>query len=322
MKYEPLTIDRSVLIETLERQYALTGARLDFVPLGEVACSYIVHTQHGERYFLKLYTDTRAGRLFSGRLDFYLPLCQRLKNEGIVERLPCAVATVQGNLKTQLDSGDTLVLFDFINGPNVGCDTPMPDALFAQLGALFGRLHARGGACVNEGGRAETYEVPFAAGLGRVDLMQGFFAADGSLTPAANSLYQSKADTVLTEQQVLDNAINFAAYGGSTEAVAFLVEKGANPSGYAGHWWPWDWGSTPLHKAVDSQDVEMIRFLVEKGADPTVKDLRWKESAPQWATYYDDGKEVLKLLNELEAAYIKEHPPEAETVERLPEDAH
>lgn len=160
MKYEPPTVDRLALIETLERQYALTGARLDFVPLGEVACSYIVHAQSGERYFLKLYTDTRAGRL-----DFYLPLCQRLKSEDVVERLPCAVATVRGELKVVLDSGDTLVLFDFINGPNVGCETPMPDELFAQLGALFGRLHARGGACVNEGGRAETYEVPFADGL-------------------------------------------------------------------------------------------------------------------------------------------------------------
>jgi quinoprotein glucose dehydrogenase len=167
-----------------------------------------------------------------------------------------------------------------------------------------------------------SVDLRFAAGLGRVDLMEGFFAADGRLTPAANSLYQSDPDTVLTEQQILDNAINFAAYGGSTEAVAFLIEKGANPSGYAGHWWSWDWGSTPLHKAVDSQDVEMIRFLVEKGADPTVKDLRWKESAPQWATYYDDGEEVLTVLREVEAAYIKEHPLEAETGERLPEDAH
>ena len=66
----------------------------------------------------------------------------------------------------------------------------------------------------------------------------------------------------------------------------------------------------------------MIRFLVEKGADQTVKDLRWKESAPQWATYYDDGEEVLTVLREVEAAYIKEHPLEAETGERLPEDAH
>jgi len=64
-------------------EYEIAVQRLDFVPLGEVACSYIVHSREGVRYFLKLYTDTRAGRL-----DFYLPLCQRLRQEGIVERLP------------------------------------------------------------------------------------------------------------------------------------------------------------------------------------------------------------------------------------------
>jgi len=165
MKYESPTIHRPILIETLERECDLIIEGLDLVPLGEVACSYIAYAQNGTRYFLKLYTDTRAGRLFSSRLDFYLPLCQQLKKEGVVERLPCAVATVRGKLKVRLASGDTLVLFDFIDGPNVGCEAPMPDELFAQLAALSGRFHARGAALVNESGRAETYEVPFADGM-------------------------------------------------------------------------------------------------------------------------------------------------------------
>ena len=165
MKYESPTIHRLVLIETLAREYALPIECLDFVPLGEVACSYIVHAQSGARYFLKLYTDTRVGRLFSSRLDFYLPLCQQLKKEGIVERLPCAVTTVRRKLKVQLASGDTLVLFNFIDGPNVGCEAPMSDELFAQLAALFGRFHTRSAALVDESGRVEKYEVPFVDGM-------------------------------------------------------------------------------------------------------------------------------------------------------------
>lgn len=188
MKYEPPTIDRSILIKTLEHQYALQIDRLDFVPLGEVACSYIVHAQNSEHYFLKLYTDTRAGRLFSARLDFYLPLCRRLKEEGVVERLPCAVATVHGELKIQLSSGDTLVLFDFIAGANVGCEAPMPDELFAQLGALFGRLHARGVACVNDQSRAETYEVPFADGMKKA--FADFSSVDQRARPGRVALRQ------------------------------------------------------------------------------------------------------------------------------------
>jgi Ser/Thr protein kinase RdoA (MazF antagonist) len=165
MKYEPPTINRTLLIETLGREYDLIIECLDFVPLGEVACSYIVYVKNGERYFLKLYTDTRAGRIFSSRLNFYLPLCQQLKKEGVVERLPCAVATVRGELKIQLASGDTLVLFDFIDGPNVGCEAPMSDELFAQLAALFGRFHVHGATLVHESGRVEKYEVPFADGM-------------------------------------------------------------------------------------------------------------------------------------------------------------
>ncbi len=204
MKYEPPSIDRSVLIETLARHYALSIARLDFVPLGEVACSYIVHVQDGARYFLKLYTDTRAGRLFARRLDSYLPLCRRLKNEGVVERLPCAVATVEGGLKTQLDNGDTLVLFDFIDGLNVGCEEPMSDELFAQLGALFGRLHARGAALVRREDRAEQYQVPFAGSLKKA--FADLNALDSQARPgriALRDLLVPHADEVLGYLQQL-----------------------------------------------------------------------------------------------------------------------
>ena len=47
-------------------------------------------------------------------------------------------------------------------------------------------------------------------------------------------------------------------------------------------------GSTALHKAVDTEDVELIRYLLEKGASTTIGDARWSETAYDWAGYYDN----------------------------------
>jgi quinoprotein glucose dehydrogenase len=152
-----------------------------------------------------------------------------------------------------------------------------------------------------------TLDLRFAAGLGRADLMESFFD-DAGLTVQANSMYRPDPDTVLTQQQILDEALNFAAYSGSKEAVTYLIDQGADPNGLAGFWWDWDAGSTSLHKAVNSADIEMIRFLLDKGANPTVADVRWGETAYQWSNYYDD-KAVQQILKEAEEAYRREHPP-------------
>ena len=77
-------------------------------------------------------------------------------------------------------------------------------------------------------------------------------------------------------------------YSGGREAIDFLLEKGANIDALVGFFWEWDWGSTALHKAVDTEDVELIRYLLEKGASTTIGDARWGETPYDWAGYYDN----------------------------------
>ena len=130
-------------------------------------------------------------------------------------------------------------------------------------------------------------DLRFAAGLNRTDLMASFFK-DSVPTPEANRLYRANPDTVLTGQQVVDEALHYAVYSGGREAIDFLLERGANIDALVGFFWEWDWGSTALHKAVDTEDVELIRYLLEKGADTTIGDARWGETAYDWAGYYDN----------------------------------
>lgn len=75
-------------------------------------------------------------------------------------------------------------------------------------------------------------------------------------------------------------------YSGGQEAIDFLLERGANIDALVGGFWRWDWGSTALHKAVDTEDVELIRYLLERGANMTIGDARWGETPYDWAGYY------------------------------------
>ena len=201
------------------------------------------------------------------------------------------------------DKRDSLITLLLDNGadPNHNKGKMLWDALVGRDKDLANTLAEKG---------AKT-DLRFAAGLGRIDQMQTFFDAEGKLTPEANSLYRTNPDTVLSEQQILDEALNFAVYSGYQEAVVFMLEKGADPSGFAGYWWGWDWNSTPMHKAVDSADVEMLRLLYKHGADPTIKEERWHETAYEWSTYYDN-KEVQDALKEIEEEYRREYPAAAE----------
>ena len=143
-----------------------------------------------------------------------------------------------------------------------------------------------------------SVDLRFAAALNRTDLLAGFFK-DGAPTPEANRLYRANPDTILTDQQVVDEALHYAVYNSGREAIDFLLERGANIDALVGGFWPWDWGSTALHKAVDTEDVELIRYLLEKGADTTIGDARWSETPYDWAGYYgnDAMREVLKAAS-------------------------
>ena len=143
-----------------------------------------------------------------------------------------------------------------------------------------------------------TVDLRFAAGVNRVDLMAEFFDSAGQLKEDIGHLYHPDPDTVLASEQIVVEALNFAAYSGALEAAEFLLDRGADIDGLAGGFNRYDRGSTPLHKTVMADQLEMARLLLARGADPLVGDRRFDITPYEWSNYLDTSKALDELLKE------------------------
>lgn len=122
-----------------------------------------------------------------------------------------------------------------------------------------------------------------AAELGRLDLMAGYFAEDGSLLPQAGPVRFPFGNESTKDQDVLDQAFLLALKNGQFEAAALLLEKGADingiPPGNHEH-------CTPLHQAVYKNDSAMVDWLLARGAVATIEDPRFNATAVGWAEHF------------------------------------
>ena len=139
-------------------------------------------------------------------------------------------------------------------------------------------------------------DLRFAAGVNRVDLMAEFFDSEGRLKEGISHLYHPDSDTVLTAEQIMVEALNFAAYSGALEAAEFLLDRGADVNGLAGGFSRYDRGSTPLHKTVMADRLAIARLLLTRGADPLVGDRRFGMTPYEWSNYLDTSKALDELL--------------------------
>lgn len=173
-----------------------------------------------------------------------------------------------------------------------------------------------------------------AAGLGRIDIMAELFDANGKLQPEAGSHrefhrphsgfppWRPRDDS----QEILDEALNYAARAGRIEAMAFLRSRGADldsapyqatPLAQAvlnGHLdainWLLDHGAninkksgygepvsaTPLHFAVAwGGQLEAAKLLVVRGADLTIREDNYNALASGWANHFGH-KEIETFL--------------------------
>jgi len=239
--------------------------------------------------------------------------------------------------------------------------TPLHQAAYANAGVLVERL-LRAGADVGreaygEGGTSlavalfwghrEATEplaaravVPgnlrVAAGLGRLDLIRGCFAADGALTEEAGSgrgFYRPHTGfpawrPSAARQEVLDEALVWAAKADRVEALPELVARGAdvNADPYRGTplaWsaangrlatvrWLLDHGAaidlpgtfggpghgervTALHLAAQSDQVEVVRLLLDRGANPGLTDALYGGTPAGWAEHCGASKALAVL---------------------------
>jgi quinoprotein glucose dehydrogenase len=145
-------------------------------------------------------------------------------------------------------------------------------------------------------------DLPFAAALGLVDEMAGFFGEDGELLPSANTQYRPYTSGGVSDQDILDMALGYAAYGGQRSAVDWLLERGADidamPQGFFRGFAAQGGGIAAIHKAVYANDVDMIRHLAARGADLLLLDGNFGGPPIGWANILS-REEATAVLQEL-----------------------
>lgn len=174
--------------------------------------------------------------------------------------------------------------------------SPLEEALYWNSRNVLALLLERG---------ARVQNLRIAAGLGRTDLIENCFNADGSLKPEAGQINwpwgeletiansnhnpagkKSLSDRVNSwlqdRQGIIDNAFVYACMHGHIEAAKLLLDKGAQinviPGGF-------DYAGTGLHYAALNGHRPMVEFLLAQGADRNIKDTKVGGAAANWAEY-------------------------------------
>ena len=177
-----------------------------------------------------------------------------------------------------------------------------------------------------------------AAGLGEIAMLQSMCTEDGELTAAS----RDKRDYYRpnygwfpwlpqdSDQEVLDEALIFAAVSGRIEAADMLLRRGSRIDGRAYNttallraaWrgripmvdWLLDQGAdihgtgwlgghakgvTALHLAAGNGDMPMIRHLLERGADPDLRDELYDGRPDGWANNFghDEAQRYLASVS-------------------------
>lgn len=136
---------------------------------------------------------------------------------------------------------------------------------------------------------AKIRNLRIAAGLCRVDVMQTFFNADGTLRPEAGPVnwpWEDRSPKFASFRQdrqgIIDNALVYACMHGHLDAAAFLLERGAELNTIPGGF---DYSGTALHYAAFNGHRAMVDFLLARGADASIKDTKIGQTAASWADH-------------------------------------
>lgn len=185
--------------------------------------------------------------------------------------------------------------------------SPLEEALYWNSRNVLALLLERG---------AKVQNLRTAAALGRTDLIEGYFNADGSLKPEAGRIdwpfgsldsiacsnhdaagKQSLADRVNAwsqdRQGIINNAFVYACMHEHIDAAKLLLDQGAEinviPGGF-------DYAGTGLHYAAMNGHRAMVEFLLAHGADRNVKDTKVGSTASGWADYggHPDLRDLLR----------------------------
>ncbi|HEY8693592.1 MAG TPA: hypothetical protein VIR57_12740 [Chloroflexota bacterium] len=178
-----------------------------------------------------------------------------------------------------------------VDGPDGG-GMPLAYALsfgFTDIAELLARFGAQ-------------LDLRFAAGLGKLDMVESFVNPDGSLTPEAGRLadpYENRFRCERTRENILCQALCFACLHARLDTAELLLELGANVNQEV----PGlnQMGGTVLHALTagvplgargdphmyDERRLPAIELLLRHGASVTIRDSRFRGTPLGWAKHHD-----------------------------------
>ena len=165
--------------------------------------------------------------------------------------------------------------------------SPLEEAIYWNSQDVMALLLERG---------AKVQNLRIAAGLGRIDLIENYFNADGSLKPEAGKInwpFGGGVNAWSQDQQgIVNNAFVYACMHGHIDAAQLLLDKGAEINAIPGGF---DYAGTGLHYAALNGHRAMAEFLLNHGADRNVKDTKVGSTAAGWAVHggHPDLRDIL-----------------------------
>jgi spectinomycin phosphotransferase len=138
VKYD---IDDSKIIGSVEQRYGISIAKLEFIPFGDSAYSYIVICADGKRFYLKLF-DLENGRQkeSADRLDFYLPMTWSMYHKGLFVNLTYPIKTTDGHFYTRMNS-IALAMFNYIAGETLADAYPFSQKIIENIASSAAEIH-------------------------------------------------------------------------------------------------------------------------------------------------------------------------------------
>ena len=151
-------------------------------------------------------------------------------------------------------------------------------------------LHnGRGQAAAFLAGKGARLDLEGAAGVGRLDLIQGFFDHEGAWKPPA------------TPKQLRD-AFAWACQFGHTIIVDFLLEHGVDLHASLAHH-----GQTGLHWAAYGGHADTVRLLLNRGAQVDTADEVFGGTPLAWALYAWGTGEIVEGKSHHETVALLVH---------------
>ena len=139
--------------------------------------------------------------------------------------------------------------------------------------------------------RGVRADLPIAAGIGRIDLVESFFDDDGRPRPDSAEIWSRtvRGGASLSTDEVLSDSLLCAAVNGRTQTAGFLLDRGASIDALR----PWGpFPVTPLHGAAWAGWPDMVTLLLARGAEPTVREPTYDTTPLGWA-FHSDRREAI-----------------------------